>query len=263
MSMQQIDLKFNVVMITKNPNIEWFKNAVQSFANQTYKNKHLIVVDASDDYHRNHILELISEYSEKISFVLQSGSGIWSAFKEGYALCDGDIIGVLNSDDYLANNFVFDLLATEFNRGEVDYIYGRSLRVDELGRELYIHKPPFILCKKLYDYYVFVISHHALYFKRDVFSLIDFPENDLSGPPDLLFIRNLFKSKFKGREIKIIIACFRIHTQNFSNSYSFAGTKHLFSKLTRLPQWMFFISKFAILIQNPKYLLYLIKSRLL
>ena len=52
--------KFSIITITKNPNIEWFKETLISLQNQSYTDYEYIVLDASDDVVFSEIKKVIS-----------------------------------------------------------------------------------------------------------------------------------------------------------------------------------------------------------
>ncbi|NQZ87043.1 MAG: glycosyltransferase [Colwellia sp.] len=253
---------FSIITITKNPNLIWLKATIQSVVNQDFDNYEYIIVDASSESVYSEIENIILHYADKVNIKLlkQQTKGIWSAFEEAYANCKGQYVGVINSDDYYAKNNVFSNVSKQLSTSESDFIYGNSLRVDSLGNDLYEHKPLFFLSKRNYDFFVFNISHHTLFFKKDILERIPFVTSE-SNAVDLDFMRRLYQSEYIGSYINERIACFRIHDNNFSSTYSKEDTLNLFEKWNSMPRFMFYFAKSIIFMFNPKYFIFFIKRK--
>ena len=75
------------------------ERSIQSIINQSYKNIEFIIIDGSSS---DNTLEIIDKYKEMISIkISEKDSGIYDAFNKGLNICNGDLIGFVNSDDYL------------------------------------------------------------------------------------------------------------------------------------------------------------------
>ena len=75
--------------------------AIESVLNQTYLDFELIIVDgASTDDSRKVIMKYVKSYPQKITAVFKPTSGQAAAFNVGYKLSKGDIVALLDSDDY-------------------------------------------------------------------------------------------------------------------------------------------------------------------
>jgi glycosyltransferase involved in cell wall biosynthesis len=91
-------VKLLVTILINNYNYGRFlRQAIDSALNQTYKNVEVIVVDdGSTDNSR----EIISTYGNKIVPVLKENGGQASAFNAGLAASRGEIICMLDADDF-------------------------------------------------------------------------------------------------------------------------------------------------------------------
>lgn len=75
--------------------------AIESVLNQTYQDFELIIVDgASTDDSREVIMKYLESNPKKITAVFKPTSGQAAAFNIGYKLSRGDIVALLDSDDY-------------------------------------------------------------------------------------------------------------------------------------------------------------------
>ena len=84
---------------------KYISEAIESVLDQTYQNFELIIIDgASTDDSREVITKYATKYSEKITAVFKPTSGQAAAFNLGFQLSHGDVIALLDSDDYFLPN---------------------------------------------------------------------------------------------------------------------------------------------------------------
>ena len=89
--------KISVITVTKNSE-KYLEENIQSLSSQTYKNfEHIIIDGGSTD----RTIEIIKKNSDKITkWISEPDDGLYFAMNKGINLCQGDIIGILNSDDF-------------------------------------------------------------------------------------------------------------------------------------------------------------------
>jgi glycosyltransferase involved in cell wall biosynthesis len=89
--------KFSIVTVSFN-SVKTIEKAILSVLNQTYKNFEYIIIDGGST---DGTLEIINKYKSNFSyFVSEKDSGISEAFNKGIKVSSGEIIGILNSDDW-------------------------------------------------------------------------------------------------------------------------------------------------------------------
>jgi glycosyltransferase involved in cell wall biosynthesis len=95
-------------------------DTIQSIAEQNYKDfEHIIVDGASTDGTR----EIIANATSVSSYISEPDEGIYDAMNKGIAMANGDIIGILNADDFYANDDVLSQIAKAFEEPEIDACY--------------------------------------------------------------------------------------------------------------------------------------------
>lgn len=90
---------------------------------QNYPDLEYIIIDgASTDSTK----ETVVRYQDKlnIKFISEPDKGIYDAMNKGIRLASGDIIGILNSDDFYDNSEVLQNVAGTFEDTAVDAVYG-------------------------------------------------------------------------------------------------------------------------------------------
>ena len=109
-------------------NKETIQDAVNSVLNQTYKNIEYIIIDGAST---DGTIEIIQSYGDKISkFISEPDGGLYDAMNKGIELSNGDIVGMLNSDDFYIDEFVIENVIKEFEAKDVDSVYADLVYVN-------------------------------------------------------------------------------------------------------------------------------------
>jgi glycosyltransferase involved in cell wall biosynthesis len=100
---------------------KYLEQTIQSVINQTYDNVEYIIIDGGST---DGTLDIIREYEGMVDYWVSEGDqGISDAFNKGIELCTGEMIGIINADDW----YEVDALKLINNKiGEGDVIYGNQ-----------------------------------------------------------------------------------------------------------------------------------------
>ena len=83
------------------------KTQLNLVLNQTYKNIEYIIIDGQS---KDNTLNIIKEYEPKfegrMKWITEPDKGIYDAMNKGIEKSNGEIIGIINSDDWYENNAV-------------------------------------------------------------------------------------------------------------------------------------------------------------
>lgn len=120
--MIQQKIKLSIITITKN-SLETVACAVNSLNSQSYKNIERVWIDgASDDGTYEYLTKEVRLDNDVL--VSDLDAGIYDALNKGIGKSTGDILGILHSDDFLADNDVLLKIASIFEDSSVDVVYG-------------------------------------------------------------------------------------------------------------------------------------------
>lgn len=98
------------------------KNCLTSVNIQTFQNIEHIIIDGSST---DNTLEIIKNTPNRIiKIISEQDLGIYDAMNKGIKLATGDIIGILNSDDFLASDDILELIAKTFEKEKCDALFG-------------------------------------------------------------------------------------------------------------------------------------------
>ena len=94
--------------------------------------------DLSEDLSKN----LINVASQGVvtTFLCERDKGIYDAMNKGLALATGEIIGVLNSDDFYCSNDVIEEVVRAFQQNNTDCLYGDLNYVDPIDTSKIVRK---------------------------------------------------------------------------------------------------------------------------
>lgn len=102
--------------------------AIESVLNQDYPDIEYIVIDGGS---RDDSLKIIRSYGSRISKVVsERDGGMYEAINKGIKMAEGDIVGLLHSDDFLIHNHIISEIVERFKKTAVDMVYGDGLFVD-------------------------------------------------------------------------------------------------------------------------------------
>jgi glycosyltransferase involved in cell wall biosynthesis len=131
-------LKVSVITITYNSS-RTVRDTIQSIINQDYQNIEYIVVDGGS---KDGTIDILKEYQNVITkWVSERDNGISDAFNKGIKLATGDIVLLLNSDDWLETNVIGKVVEMFETDPDTDIVHGDIRIVEKLGLEKYIEKP--------------------------------------------------------------------------------------------------------------------------
>jgi glycosyltransferase involved in cell wall biosynthesis len=158
-----------VSIITPTLNSERFiEDNIRSVLNQTYTNiEHIIIDGVSID----NTLSIVKGLDPEAVVISEPDRGISDAFNKGLRSAKGDIIAILNSDDYYAHNQVVQQIVEIFSsKDHIKMIYGKVKCIkQETGKTMFIVGEPFSLKKMRRR----LITHHpAVFARREVYETV-------------------------------------------------------------------------------------------
>lgn len=114
-------LKISLITVTYNAE-RHIARCIDSVLAQRYGNLEYIVIDGGST---DRTMEIISRYGLHINhLVCEKDQGIYDAMNKGIGLATGDIVGILNADDFFADDNVLFELAYGFEKTEISIVYG-------------------------------------------------------------------------------------------------------------------------------------------
>jgi GT2 family glycosyltransferase len=124
----------SIIIPVYNPQPHWLRDAIESVRAQYYDNWELCIAD--DASTKGGVRELLAEYENdpriKVTFQRANG-GISAASNAALALADGEYIALLDHDDELSPDALYQVVQRINERGELDFIYSDEDKRDPNG----------------------------------------------------------------------------------------------------------------------------------
>jgi len=114
-------MRISIITTTYN-SASTIRDTLESVNAQTYPDIEHIIVDGKS---RDNTLELVKQYGKRVTKIIsEPDKGIYDAMNKGIKAATGDIVGILNSDDFFADNDVIAKIVKEFiDNPELEGVY--------------------------------------------------------------------------------------------------------------------------------------------
>jgi len=113
--------KISIITVTKNSE-KYLEKNILSVHKQKYKNYEHIIIDGKST---DKTIDIINKHKKKIKyFISEKDKGLYDAMNKGIKKSNGDIIGILNSDDIYYKK-TLEIVNKYFNKyKKLDFLFG-------------------------------------------------------------------------------------------------------------------------------------------
>lgn len=187
---------FTISIITATFNAETtLSYCIESVSEQSVDVEHIIIDGVSTDG----TLKTVEHYRDSLAKVVsEPDAGIYDAMNKGLKLATGDVIGILNADDFYASSDVLKKVANVFSEPDVDACYGDLVYVDskDLNKVTrYWHSGNFNVRK---FYLGWMPPHPTFFVRRSVYEKYGLFNLNLGSAADYeIMLRFLLKQQSK------------------------------------------------------------------
>ncbi|ADY52850.1 glycosyl transferase family 2 [Pseudopedobacter saltans DSM 12145] len=184
-------------------------DALESFKEQSYAEKELVLVDGGSTDETLQIIEKSAIVGKMIS---EQDGGIYDALNKGVKLASGDIIGILHSDDMFYNAEVLNNVAEAFKANpHLDAVYGDLLYVERDNTDKVVRNwksGSYDLAKLAYGW---MPPHPALFIKTECFHKYGLYDLQYRSAADYdLILRFLYKYKIETAYLPQVLVKMRV-----------------------------------------------------
>ena len=124
-------MKISIITATYNSGAT-LRDTIESVLSQSSPDwQHVIVDGGSKDNTVDIIREYELKYQGRLKWISERDKGLYDAMNKGIAMADGEIIGILNSDDFYSSQDVLERVIKEMADTDIDAVYGDIHFVDD------------------------------------------------------------------------------------------------------------------------------------
>lgn len=180
-------MKISIITVCYNSS-KTIEKTFQSVKNQSYTDVEYIVIDGKS---QDGTLDIINEYSDIISqWVTEPDKGLYDAMNKGIKMATGDLVGILNSDDFFKDNKVLENIAKFHTVNTIDASVGNIIQFNEAGKPVRKYS-----AKKWYPTKLkigFMPPHPAVFINRILFEKYGYYHLDFKIGADYELITRFF-----------------------------------------------------------------------
>jgi len=201
-------LKVSIITVSYN-SAETIRDTIESVLEQSYKDIEYIIVDGNS---KDETMAIVTSYGDKVTKVLsEPDKGIYDAMNKGVALATGDIIGILNSDDFYETNNAIEDIVDHFKANiEAEVVFGDVVFVEpsNLNKIVrYYSSKKFKAAKLRFGW---MPPHPATFIKKSVYDQYGLYKLGYKISADYeMFVRLLMVAKVKFARIDKVIVRMR------------------------------------------------------
>ncbi len=117
----------------------FLEETIQSVLNQSYPNIEYIIIDGGST---DQSIEIIRKYESRMSYwVSEKDQGQTDAINKGFRMAKGDLVGWINSDDFLEPGAVALVVSAHQRNPQSVLFHGKLRVIDEKGGLIEIRNP--------------------------------------------------------------------------------------------------------------------------
>jgi len=204
-----IDLmKISIVTICYNSE-RTIRDTIESVLVQSFSDIEYIIVDGASS---DSTMAIVDEYKDHIAIVVsEPDKGIYDAMNKGIKLATGDVVGILNSDDFYQNNQVVQDVVSHFvSFPDSDLVFGDVVFVaqNNVKKTVRFYRSGHFRSWKLR--FGWMPPHPATFVKKKAYDLVGSYSQDLIISADYeMFVRLLLVNKLRYSRINKILVRMR------------------------------------------------------
>lgn len=178
-------MKVSIITVCYNSE-KTIEDTIKSVAAQDYDEIEYIIIDGGST-DRTH--DIVEKYSDNVDIYLsEKDEGLYDAMNKGIKLASGDVIGILNSDDFFISQSSVSDLMSGFRQLDIDAVYSDLVYVqadntDKVTR-LYSSK----IFKRSLIRFGLMLPHPTFYVKKTVYQECGLYKLDYRVAADFEFI---------------------------------------------------------------------------
>lgn len=134
-------MKISIVTATYNSE-KTIRDTIESVLRQSFTDYEYIIVDGqSKDNTLDVVREYLPRFDDRMRYISEADKGIYDAMNKGFKMAKGDVLALINSDDFLCDDHALEKIAKAFKENlETDGVYADLYYVSQNNTDNIVRK---------------------------------------------------------------------------------------------------------------------------
>ena len=200
--------KISIITVAFN-SAKTIKGTIESIISQDYNNIEYLIIDGGST---DGTMDIVKSYSEHVKYyVSEPDNGIYDAMNKGIKAATGDVIGILNSDDFYPNSFVLSNVAKLFQKYSCDAVYGDLVYVkaNDINKIKRYWQAGEYSTSKIKNGWM--LPHPTFFVKKKIYTRYGLYDTDLKSAADYeMILKLLYKHNISVHYLPMILVNMRM-----------------------------------------------------
>ena len=162
-------MKISIITATYNSG-KTLRDTIESVLRQTYTDFEYIVKDGgSKDDTLGVVKEYAPQFGDRLKVISEPDQGIYDAMNNGFQMATGDVIGILNSDDFYTSDDALQVIADTFANNDIDATYGDIHFVNDNDLSKCVRYYSSAIFRRSFMRFGLMPAHPSFYCKKAVY----------------------------------------------------------------------------------------------
>jgi len=134
-------MKFSIITATYNSG-RTIRDTIESVFRQSYTDYEYIIVDGcSKDATLDVVKQYIPQFEGRMHYISEQDKGIYDAMNKGFQMAKGDVLALINSDDFFCDDHALEKVVNAFNNNpSADGVYADLYYVSQDNTDNIVRK---------------------------------------------------------------------------------------------------------------------------
>ncbi len=200
-------MKISLLTVSYN-SAETIRDTIHSVQSQDYENIEYIIVDGNST---DGTVEIIKEHEKVVAkWISEPDKGIYEAMNKAIKMATGEVVGILNSDDFYSSTTIVSQIAAAFEDQSVDAVFGDLVFVDPNNLNKVVRTYSSAKWRPEKFAKGFMPAHPTFYVRRKFYDQIGLFKTDYKIAADYeLLIRFLYVHRLKYKYLPLNMVTMR------------------------------------------------------
>jgi len=197
-------MKISLITVTFN-NCKTLCETIKSVLFQNYTDIEYIIIDGQS---KDNTVDIIKRYESKfngrLKWISEKDKGLYDAMNKGIRMATGNIVGIINSDDFYHHQDIITLIAEAFKDKSIQAVYGdvRFVNPDNLNKTVRYYSSKNFSPKRFR--YGFMPAHPTFFTYRKYFEEFGYYKTDYKIAADFeLLVRFLYVHRLNAKYLPL------------------------------------------------------------